>query len=195
MNNTFTSFSTAILRKMFMLGTIVIAMSLTGCAAVAPKYQATVDNAKTLQATQGGVASVGPFTAKNANLNQLSLRGGAYTSPYNNSYAEYLKEALRVELESAGKLGNNTNVVITGELLKNSLDAAIGTGTANVSARFVVTRDKNKSYDKVLSADTQWESSFVGAIAIPAARQHYADAVKQLLGKLFEDKDFQQSIK
>ncbi len=118
MNNTFTLFSTAILRKMFMLGTIAIAMSLTGCAAVAPKYQATVDNAKTLQATQGGVASVGQFTAKNASLNQLSLRGGAYTSPYNNSYADYLKEALRVELESAGKLGNNTNVIITGELLK-----------------------------------------------------------------------------
>lgn len=186
---------THLLWKLAILGALLAAsMLMAGCTAVSPKYQATVDNVRALQAVSAGTVSVGQFTAKDVGLNYLTIRGSAYTSPYNDSYAEYLKEALRSELESAGKLGSKADVVITGQLLKNTLSASIGTGTATIAVQFMVIRNSSIIFDKVLSVDTQWESSFIGAIAIPVAQQNYVDTVKQVLGKLFSDKDFQRSI-
>jgi hypothetical protein len=180
---------------MTMLAMIAAGMALTGCAAVAPNYQATIKNTRTLQANPGGGATVGQFNAKDDSLNHISIRGGTFSSPYGDSYSEYIKEALRIELESGGKLSDKTGAVITGELLKNTLDSGISTGTANISARVQVTRDNSRIFNKTFSVDTTWESSFVGAIAIPAAQRNYTNAIKQLIGKVVSDRDFQQAIK
>lgn len=178
------------LRHLLWLAALAGSLTLTGCASTAPHYQATNDNVRALQAKSGGKIALGEFTAKEASLNQLSIRGGNYASPYAGSFAEYLKAALKSELESAGKLDSAAPVVITGELLSNSLDAAVGTGTAHISARIVVMHGKDRLFDKVVSGDRTWESSFIGAVAIPAARQNYAETVKALLANLFSDRDF-----
>lgn len=183
------------LRGLSALGAIAVGLWLTGCASAMPRYQATVSNARALQALPGGSVSVGRFTAGDESLNHLSVRGNAFVSPYGDSYAEYFREALKAELESAGKLRTDSAVVITGELLVNSLEAGVSTGAAKVSARVAVTRDTRRVFETVLSTETQWESSFIGAIAIPAAQQNYADAVRQLLGKLFANQEFQQSLR
>ncbi|MFL6623645.1 MAG: hypothetical protein ACJ8KA_03695 [Sulfurifustis sp.] len=41
----------------------------------------------------------------------------------------------------------------------------------------------------------EWESSFVGAIAIPAAQRGYDTTVKKLVTALFADKEFQNAIR
>lgn len=191
--NNYVSLATLI-RCASLFTVVIVGLALTGCAAVAPSYQPANDNVRALQAMPGGKVSLGQFTAKSDDLNHITIRGGAYTSPQNDSFAEYLKAALRKELESSGRLDSKASVVITGELLKNSLDAAIGTGTAVISARIVVTRGTEKIFDKIFVGESQWESSFMGAVAIPAARRNYADTMKKLLGKLFSDVDFQKSI-
>ncbi|WP_394781649.1 hypothetical protein [Undibacterium sp.] len=185
---------TTFVRKLAIGGAMAAFALLTGCAAVSPRYAPTIDNVKVLQALPGGSAKVGEFTAKEPALNHLSIRAGAYTSPYNDSYAEYFKEALLSELESSGKLNRASKAVITGQLLKNSVDASIGTGTAMISVRVKVDQDSAVVFDKVISAETHWESSFMGAIAIPAARSNYVNTVTQTLGKLFADPDFQRAI-
>ena len=45
-------------------------------------------------------------------------------------------------------------------------------------------------FDKVVKADDQWESSFIGAIAIPAGMQGYVATVQKLVGTVFADPDF-----
>jgi hypothetical protein len=171
-----------------------ILLGLTGCSAVAPAYQPSIDNTRALQQLPDRKVSVGTFTARTPELNHISLRGGAFNSPFNDSYAEYLKAALRSELESAGKLDSTAQVTITGELLENALDAAIGTGTARISARIMVTRGKDKVFDKIVVGTSSWDSSFMGAVAIPAARQNYADTMKKLLAQLFSDPDFRAAL-
>lgn len=189
------SFFMESLRKTGLLAALICTAMLAACTTVAPSYQATVDNVKVLQKMSGnGVAEVGKFTVADDSLNHLRIRASVYASPANGSFSEYIKEAVKNELASAGKLGNNTNAVISGQLLKNYLDGSYGVGKATVSVRFTVTRGTTISYEKIITGETTWDSPFVGAIAIPEAQRNHTEAVKQLLGNLFADADFQKSI-
>lgn len=184
---------TSALANDFRLGAfLTISLLLTGCAAVAPKYQGTNDNVRELQSMSRGKVAVGNFTTKDDSLNHLSIRAGDFSSPYNDSYTEYLKEALKAELINANRLDPKSSIVITGELVRNELDAAMSTGTAHIAARIVICRESIIVFDKTVSGDTEWDSSFLGPVAIPAARQHYAESMKRLLNHLFADPDFKK---
>lgn len=188
------SFTSSFMRPLAAGSVAGLLLLMTGCASQAPAYQATNDNVRALQALPGGKVALGQFSVKSEDLNHVTVRGGTFQAPTGSSFSEYLKSALRAELESAGKIDDASHVTITGELQGNELDAAIGTGTARIAARIIVARDGKTVYDKVLIGSTQWESSFLGAIAIPSASQHYADTMKQLIAKLFADQDFQRAL-
>ncbi|NLA68351.1 MAG: hypothetical protein GX856_08945 [Gammaproteobacteria bacterium] len=51
-------------------------------------------------------------------------------------------------------------------------------------------RDGEVVYDRTLRVDHEWDSSFLGAIAIPTAFDNYAAAVQKLLQALFTDPGF-----
>jgi hypothetical protein len=57
----------------------------------------------------------------------------------------------------------------------------------------MVDRSGQVVFDKMLSATQQWDSSFIGAIAVPMAVQNYAGAVQKLVGVLLADSDFQHA--
>lgn len=169
---------------------------LTGCAATAPQYQVANSNVQALSIGTGkiGVGTFG-YGPNGSKLNQLSIRGGSYDSPVEKSWAAYLQEALKSELAAANRLSDKSDLVITGTLLENNLEAPVASdGAAHISASFVVKRRGQITYERKLTIDKQWESSFIGAIAIPAARQNYIAAMSELLGKLFADKDFERAI-
>jgi hypothetical protein len=84
--------------------------------------------------------------------------------------------------------------VITGELLTNSIDPAIGTANAHISARIVIKHGNAVVFDKVVHGDSEWDSSFIGAIAIPMARQQYGETMKKLLANLFSDPNFKEIL-
>jgi hypothetical protein len=176
--------------RMCSLAVVAATLALAGCSTVAPMYQVSNQNAQSLQDGRIGKAQVGPFTTAPTATSTPSIRGRSMTSPYNDSYADYLAAALQSEMANVGLLDPRSSRVITGTLLSNTLDASIGTGLAAVSARFVVRTPGGAVFDKVLSAKHEWESSFMGAIAIPRARESYASAVQNLLAQLFADPDF-----
>ncbi|MBK8400156.1 MAG: hypothetical protein IPL29_03550 [Propionivibrio sp.] len=74
------------------------------------------------------------------------------------------------------------------------MDAAIGTGTARLGANFTVDKAGQRLFEKTLSVDSRWDSSFVGAIAIPEAMNQYTALYKELAGKLFDDRDFRSIL-
>lgn len=172
---------------------------LTGCASTPMGVpQATIENAGRLRAAPLAPARVGSFTldtAKPATLDQsVGIRGSSLHSPIGNSFAQYLGETLRVELASAGLLDPAAPTVISGILADSELDAAIGQGSGKLSARFVVTRDNAVRYERTLTASTTWESSFVGAVAIPLAAGQYQALYRKLAGQLFDDPDFRKAL-
>jgi hypothetical protein len=178
---------------------LVATALLTGCSSmVTPSYQPGIDNVETLK-RQSGPVSVGTFNvaATTPGATTLSMRGAnTMSSSVGADYAAYLAEALRQELRMAGKLDPNSTVVISGTLLKNSLDiSGFSTASAQLESRFVVTRGGVVKFDSIKKVDSSWGSSFAAAVAIPRASQEYPLVVRKLIEALLADPDFLSSIK
>jgi len=178
----------------------VVSLALFGCATVkmpAPttagaESVATLHNAGLVPAKAGAFTlAAGKPAAMDTTLDGLR---GSSVEPENGSFAKTLREQLVVDLKAAGLYDEASNAVISGQLTDSMVDAAIGTGKGRLGAHFTVTRDGKSVYDKTLVVDAQWESSFIGAVALPAAINQYTALYKTLAGKLFADPDFQKAL-
>lgn len=178
---------------------VVTIQSLTGCMTVKmPEPTPSMANLEKLRGANLAPVKTGSFIlapGKNAALDRgvSGLRGSSIT-PASGSFAEQLRSELMIELKAAGLYAESADVVIKGELTDSQVDAAIGTGTAKLSARFIIQRAEKPVYDKELTVNSSWESSFVGAIAIPEAINQYTALYKKLIGKLFDDSDFRSAL-
>ncbi len=172
-------------------------LAASGCSTTAPAYPVSIENVELLKMAGDFKARVGTFGAAQvaANANPISLRGTAMRSPYGNSYGDYVAEAIKQELMLAQKLAPAAGVEISGEMLKNDIDAAIGTGRGNAQVRFVVKQGGQVRFDKVKSTEQQWESSFAGMVALPRAMQEYGLMIQKLLASLYSDPDFVKAVK
>ena len=177
---------------------VVVAL-LFGCTTVMPPPMASGENSQALRAANLTPANVGTFklaAGRPPSLDtQLSggLRGSNVAAP-SGSYSQHLKDALKAELQSAGLLDLQSKYVIDGQLTESKVDAAIGTGTSRLAARFQVRRDSQVLFDKELVAEDSWDSSFVGAVAIPRAIERYGATYRILVGKLLNDSDFRRIL-
>lgn len=175
---------------------------LAGCAEMPmtpPKP--TIENAAKLR---GGSPAIGPvevgkFTldaAQSASVDKgVSIRSNMVRSPVDGSFAQYLRETLRVELQSAGLLDAKSDVVITGTLLDGTVEAPVGgIGKAALAARFVVTRAGTVRYDRALRTEASWDSPFMGVAAIPQAAGQYEALYRKLVGTLLDDAAFRAAV-
>lgn len=173
------------------------ALTLGGCALQTPAYTPSIDHVEALKKAAGPVA-VGAFTvqAGATGATAIGLRGSQMASSVGSDYAAYLADALRQELMLAGKLDAKSRIVIGGLLLKNDIAAGgLATNSGEIEARFTVTQDGRERYNRVKRASQSWESSFVGAVAIPKAQQQYPLLVQQLLTELLADAEFIAALK
>jgi hypothetical protein len=179
---------------------LALALQLTGCASInMSQPKPTLATTAALRGAALAPATVGKFqldSSRSASDDKgISLRGGnSVASPIEGSFTQYLRESVRVELEAAGLYDAASQNVITGTLTQSEADAAIGTGKAKLGARFVVTRNGEVKYDNQLAVDDSWESSFVGATAIPLAASHYEGLYRQLAAKLLNDQAFRSAL-
>ncbi|MBY0241934.1 MAG: hypothetical protein K2X55_21740 [Burkholderiaceae bacterium] len=175
-------------------------LQLTGCAQLAmtpPK--ANIETTARLRGAAMAPANVGSFTldaGKPESLDKsISLRGAnSVSSPINGSFAQYLRESLKVELEAAGLLDPASATVITGKLTAAEVDAGMGTGKGQLGARFTVMRGNAVRFDRELKVESTWESSFVGAVAIPAAAGNYEALYRKLVANLLDDPAFRKAL-
>lgn len=170
--------------------------SLVACVSVpAPSYQPSIDSTERLMRHRASVR-VGEFdAAPGVSDARLSVRGSAMTAGGDGRYSSYLRDALATELRSAGRFDPSGATVVSGTLLRNELNGGGSrTGNARLGARFVVRRGDTVVYDRNLEAEHRWDSSFIGAIAIPTAMDNYATGVQKLLQVLFLDPDFERAL-
>ncbi|WP_426396360.1 hypothetical protein ACN9M1_00185 [Ralstonia sp. R-29] len=183
------------------LGLLAAALLLAGCAEMPmspPKP--TIENAAKLRGGNPaiGAVQVGQFTldaGQSASIDKgVSIRSNMVRSPVEGSFAQYLRETLRVELQSAGLLDAKSDAVITGTLLDSTVEAPVGTGKAALVARFVVTRAGTVRYDRALRSEASWDSPFVGVSAIPQAAGQYEALYRKLVGTLLDDAAFRAAV-
>lgn len=175
---------------------------LNGCALHAFKYEARDDvTYRNLAESGAKEVSIGNFTDSSPEVNQSTVRGSLFVSPYEKSFANYIKAALEEEIKAQNLLKDNAPIKITGELLTNKIRGGGFSddfvGSARVSVRFKVQNKKdanNFKYNKVVSINHFWPSNFNGAVAKIDAIENYAEAIGLLISKLFDDDDFVSSI-
>lgn len=187
------------IRTTFCSLALAAAATLTGCANV--KLDATGATPATVEKLRGAnlrPAQVGSFKLAEGKDPALDttlggLRGNTL-APAKGSWSQLLKDTLAAELSASGLLDANAPLVIEGRLVDSSVDAAIGTGTGRLAARFLVLNAGKLVYDKELSVSAKWESSFVAATAIPEAMNQYGALYKALVSRLVDDPDFRRSL-
>lgn len=186
------------MHKIYLVFVALFASVLSGCMQMPLTYQPSIENLETLKASKMAPANVGTFAlaaGKSASMDQIVSARGSTVVPPNNSFALFLKDAVKQELVSAGKFDPASTVVIHGQLTKSALEAPIGTGKGTLAARFTVNRNNQLAYEKELEEYAEWPSVFLGADAIPTAMMQYASLYKKLLARLFGDADFQNAVK
>ena len=180
----------------------LITMSLFGCgvaAKMAPPT-ASVETVENLRAAKLAPATTGTFEIAPGKNEALAakysqrMRGSTIT-PESGSFSQHLKEQIVADLKAAGLYDPKSGIVIEAQLTDIMVDAGNpAPGVARLAARFTVTRAGKREYDKELAVDDEWKSSSLGAIAIPAAMNHYAALYKALAAKLFEDPEFHGAL-
>jgi hypothetical protein len=169
----------------------------SGCAMQAARYQPAIDNVEWLRRNAPPL-NVGAFKAQPGldTASTISLRGNPMSSPAGPDYATYLADALRAELTLAGKLDPNAKIVVSGVLVKNDISAGgFVTNSGEIEARFSVVNGGAPRFDKQKRVALSWDSSFVGAVAIPKAQQQYPLLVQELLKQLLADPEFGAALK
>ncbi|MEI8610355.1 hypothetical protein L4D15_02525 [Enterovibrio norvegicus] len=167
---------------------LFIVASVSGCSVMAPPYQAGLLAGNDIRGAENVDMKTGHFTMEKPSLNKIGLRASNLVSPYKNSFSEYLRKGLEEELKIASLWNENSDVVVSAVLLENDVDASgINIGTADLSANFEVNAQGEKIYDRTHSIHHEWDSSFMGAIAITNSQLGYQEAVKKLLRNFLND--------
>lgn len=176
--------------KIMKISLVALSLLLSACSMQAPPYEVSIENVQNIKKAKVKQVKIGTITSTKQ-LDIISLRGSSMYSPVNKSYGSYLQKALEDELKLAKLLSAVSSTVITGKMLTNDIDiSSFSEGTGEASAKFVVTRDNKVIFDKIISAKHTFESSFMGAIAIPNAQASYVHLVQKLIENLFEDNTF-----
>ncbi|MDR0250969.1 MAG: hypothetical protein LBI35_06645 [Burkholderiales bacterium] len=178
---------------------LFVGLTVTGCASIQlDTTGATLATIEKLRAANLSPTQVGSFklaSGKDSTMDTTlgGLRGNKL-EPAKGNWSQLLKDTLITELTAAGLYEPTSHFVIEGQLTDSKVDAAIVTGTARLAARFTVMNNGQVAYDKELVADASWESSFLGAIAIPMAMDQYGALYKKLVASLIDDPDFQRAL-
>jgi hypothetical protein len=180
------------LRPLVSLLLVAVVTLASGCAITLPPPTASADTVRALRDADIQPMRVGAFTVDAANTqgSSVSLRGNS-VAPAQGNFADHLAQAARAELAAAGKLDEKSARVLSGVLVRNDVDASgVSVGTANHVARFRLDVEGKRVYEKEQRVDGLWDSSFMGAVAIPAAVNGFSAGFQKLLQKLFTDPEF-----
>lgn len=187
------------IRRIFYIAVAsTVSLFFVGCAGVAPNYAPSIDNVEALKKPDIGVINVGKFIVAPDMPGgvSLSMRASKMTSPVGANYGDYLAAALRQELELAKVYDAKSDAEISGELLRNNIDAGgVSKNEGQIDARFQVRRGGQLRFDKVKQTALQWEGSFAAAVAIPLAANNYTVMVQKLISELLADPEFIQAVR
>jgi hypothetical protein len=184
--------------RLHFLAAACLSLALAGCGSVPlPQHQASVETIQNLRGSGIAPVKIGAFT-KDAKMpakqdQSVVSRSVTVISPDSGSFAIYLGNVVKTELEAAGKFDANSDTVVQGVLTTNELSTGIGKGKGALGAHFTMTRAGAQVFDKSLVAEQEWEGNFVGAVAIPDAINHYQSLYKELAAKLLSDEDFRKA--
>lgn len=176
---------------------VFVCFFISGCAIKAPQYSFSPENIQHLKDASSAKVIVGEFhtTTPETETKDISMRGAQLISPYGN-FSNYLREAIYQEFLVADRISSDAKIEIEGVLLKHKYSCnGFIEGEGELVARIFVRRDGLTTFDKNVTANTTWKSSFAGTVAIPKALAEYPRLAKTFVSNLLQDHDFINATK
>jgi len=180
------------MRKLRTFSIILTLFLISGCTLIAPNYSPDYSVLDTLKRQKVSKIAVEPVEPKDpeAKVNKITLRGTTLASQ-SGTYSKYLEDAIKSDLIDANLFDPNSLLRLSALLLNNDIDVTgFSNGFGTIEVKFSLNRNGSKVFDKTIYEKTSFESSFVGAIAIPKGQNEYPNLVRALLKKLYTDKEF-----
>jgi hypothetical protein len=171
---------------------VCVCLAAAGCTATGPRYNVNLGNTLALRDAAIAKVRVGEVREDpkaKRNVEKVTARAVTVASPYG-SYTAYLREALASEFDHAGMLDTAATTTIDGVLLRNELAGSVGKEFAALEAQLTVTRDGLTVWQGTKSARFEWDSAFLGEIAIPRAITNYQVGVQRLIAAFIADPEF-----
>ena len=173
---------------------LALAGVLGACADLQPAYRTPNAHLAVLQKAGQSKLAAGKFASAPGHeraLDDLTIRGHSFAPPGKISFADYIRDAIISDLRLADRYDPQSELVLSGVLQQNTIDGMdFSLGHADIAVRFRLELSGKPVFEKVVAHHQQWESSFLGAVAIPAAVRNYDGAVSELIAKLFRDPEF-----
>nr|WP_251030609.1 MULTISPECIES: hypothetical protein [Pseudomonas] len=169
-------------------------MLIQGCGVTMTRYEPSFQNVKQLKQN----APLQPVREAQVNADpgqgSLMVRMNPISSPAG-SVPLHIQAAINDELRQAGLLDPRADRQLQVQLVKSQLDAGMANGHGELAARFTLRNGDHVLYETTKDVKRDWNSSFLGAIAIPAAANNYNPMVQDLLKSLYSDPQFAQALK
>jgi HAMP domain-containing protein len=172
---------------------ILSMLLLTGCMThTVTAYSPSFDNINHLQSLKKAnqTISLGNFTATVPNQRSIACRAeGMETLPNNQTYEQYIQNALQNELSSVGLLSNKSRVVLNGNLDKVDFDS--------VNGRWIIQMTFNSNVNDAftVSSTAGFDTSFIADMACEEVAKSFAPAVQTFLDKLYADPNFKNLLR
>jgi hypothetical protein len=165
---------------------VIVGSLLSGCSVMAVrKYDPYFKNTQTLTPVKGkfgdvSVTGATPELTSHINRNNLSCRLTTFEMPPASTVASYISNALRDELDAAGKFDKNGKSI---SILVKGLDSDTSgfmTGTWTLDFDYTVA-GKTKN----VKTTTEFQSAYGAGTACRNTAEALQDAVRENLGKFF----------
>lgn len=173
------------------------ALLLSGCSTLfAPPYSPDYEALDRLKAGKPGKVAVAPVQPRDANapVNRITLRG-ARMAASQGTFAQYLEEALVRDLREISVFDPEAATRLDATILKNDIDVSgLVTGVGTMQVQITVMRAGLTRMKKVYAAETRFDSSFAGMVAIPKGQSEYSRLVRALLREVYADPEFNLAL-
>ena len=176
---------------------LLLVAATSGCTLTSPRYGAHVSNTLALREAGLEKVQVGEFRKDpraKQDVDHLKARAMNVTSAYG-TYTAYLREAFTSEFDHADLLDPASNLRIEGVLLRNELAGGLDREYALIELDLSVTRDGAMVYRATKTARYEWDSAFLGDVAIPRAIANYQVGVQRLIAAYIADPEFVSALR
>lgn len=170
------------------------ALLLQGCGVTMARYEPNFQNVQQLKQNEPMQAVREAQVQADSGQGSLMVRLNPISSP-EGSVPLHIQAAINDELRHAGLLDPRAERQLHIQLIKSQLNTGVINGHGELAARFTLRKGDQVLYETTKDVERNWDSSFFGPIAIPAAANNYNPMLQDLLKSLYQDPRFVQALK
>lgn len=181
------------MKKTFLLSVLLTGtILLDGCAHQVSSYSPSFANMSELRniSTHAEKINLGAFKDPNKTKSIVCRLEGSEELPGDVTYASYLKNALKSELNQAGLYSSNSKIKLNATLDEIKADSVMG------SAHWTIIMTFNDHIQKpyTVSSSYPFSANFVADIACTQVAQSFVPAAQQFMHTLYMNEHFRKTL-